>query len=337
MNPSRLLLGLVLLVPTRAVGLMTPTPTAGPTPVDCDTYAGAPADGLCEWMSVGGPGPRGDCMMEWMLQTPKDFVPSKHKSWPRVAKLDTQQTCHDGDPSCDLDPAPYSCGFRVAMCFCVDDQAVTDCSGRRAQVCPIADPTPMVIPEQNVDAQYIGFEVSRPTASDRNPGAADSAHVLHDALLSCVTDNSGMCDPNGPLGCDDPEMLACSDINNSSCFAQPCSASASTFKVQLRKPLQYPTPAGPQQGPPPCVVNYSSNALGLAQLGCTPCSPLQDIHVPLFRKGIFLPENSIALRANFIPDRVDRGRDFLTLKCQRCDPSLMPSGIPCPATPTPAP
>jgi len=172
--------------------------------------------------------------------------------------------------------------------------------------------------------------------ADRSPNAADSAHVLHDGLLSCVTDNSGVCDPKGPLGCDTPTGPAC-DINNASCFAQPCSASASTFTAQLRKPLQYPTPGDGQPGPAPCAVNYSPNALGLAQLGCTPCTPLQDIHVPLIRKGIFLPENSIALRANFVPDRVDRGRDFLTVKCQRCDPSLMPPGTSCPATPTPAP
>ncbi len=83
---------------------------------------------------VAGPGPRGDCMMEWLLEwgdtadTPEDVT----KQCPKVGRegrLNTTQECMDGDPTCDLDRiANNRCEFSVGMCFCTKDPMIPGCS-----------------------------------------------------------------------------------------------------------------------------------------------------------------------------------------------------------------
>lgn len=47
---------------------------------------------------------RGRCMARWLVMGPEEVL------------LTRRARCHDGDPTCDRDPAPGVCGFEVALC-----------------------------------------------------------------------------------------------------------------------------------------------------------------------------------------------------------------------------
>jgi cysteine-rich repeat protein/probable HAF family extracellular repeat protein len=63
-------------------------------------------------LRIGGGGPRSsDCAWQWSLQIDPNDVVRNGSGEPT-----TRQRCQDGDPSCDLDPAPGSCTFRAWGC-----------------------------------------------------------------------------------------------------------------------------------------------------------------------------------------------------------------------------
>jgi hypothetical protein len=89
---------------------------------DCDEgpFNGAP-NGACNLqcreappaLRIPGGGSRTiDCAVEWAMPLNPTRLEMDRRGLPR-----NRQACVEGDPSCDFDPSPGSCGFRLFACL----------------------------------------------------------------------------------------------------------------------------------------------------------------------------------------------------------------------------
>ena len=124
--------------PTVDPGTPTPTPTPDcpsgvPGPGEqCDFGDDVPGDGcdpFCQYETLipGGSTLAADCIAEWAVINPFNVPFFDTDDLPN-----TEQSCVDGDPTCDFDGAPNeqndSCTFRVALCLQNVDPNVPECT-----------------------------------------------------------------------------------------------------------------------------------------------------------------------------------------------------------------
>ncbi|HYC00902.1 MAG TPA: hypothetical protein VEC57_17345 [Candidatus Limnocylindrales bacterium] len=105
-----------------------------------------------------------DCQSEWSVVNPFNEPESDKRGF-----LNLEQTCTDGDPSCDGDGlADGACTFQVAVCLNVDDARLSDAAG--VQLCDPSDTAT--------------WELKKPLPISARPHEADAALALRDAVAA---------------------------------------------------------------------------------------------------------------------------------------------------------
>ena len=119
-------------------------------------------------LRIGGGGPRStDCGLRWSLHIDPSKVTTDRRGFPR-----NLQRCQDGDPTCDLEPAPNRCRMRVFACVGEAD------------------------PESSCSAGTVfGTTIKKPKSTSRHPNEV----LAHGALAAALAD-LGL--PKGPASKD---------------------------------------------------------------------------------------------------------------------------------------
>lgn len=89
---------------------------------ECDDGNRTPADGCsatCRYDSLTGGGGAAECLVSVAFARPVRDA---------VGAVAASQSCRDGDPACDGDPAAGGCGFDVAVCLGTVDARVAACA-----------------------------------------------------------------------------------------------------------------------------------------------------------------------------------------------------------------
>ena len=91
------------------------------------------------------------CLFAW-------YVVNPHQPPNRAGTPDERQACRDQDPTCDFDPAPGRCGFRVVACLNNDDVNLPQCEPTGISALRIARPQPSASPGRaQANANFAGL------------------------------------------------------------------------------------------------------------------------------------------------------------------------------------
>ena len=147
---------------------------------DFSIFAVANQNAYAPALKIPGPGNlEKECVLEFLLQNPAG-----------AAVLDSngntsfQQSCADGDPSCDFDSVANQCTFRAAVCLNVVDANLPSC----------------------LSVQAIGLEVKSPSAKNALNPNKPGDDLNRAALL-------GVSDLDGPLVLPDTRDNDCAPVD----------------------------------------------------------------------------------------------------------------------------